>query len=246
MLRTISRGLPFAAAGILAAGCGTSHTATVSITTAARGSISKAQATAYAREVNLGAADVPGAVVRLTERESAAPSQASVEFARCSGRVNPQRRVANIDSPSFRLGTVGMTTRVKSSVEVQPSAALAAQNYDAIRSARGHACLTRQLTQTFRKTTAPGRASVEHTTVTSLPNLLPTGQESFGVRVTATLIGTVRGKQVRLPVYLDVFAILAGPAEVNMSATAGRHVPSTATERRLLSLLYSRAEAHKP
>jgi hypothetical protein len=244
VLRTIRRSLPFAAAAILGAGCGSTQTATVSSTTAASGSISKAQATAYAREVNLGAADVPGAVVRATEREGAAPSQASVELARCSGGVDPQMRVANVKSPSFRLRTAGISMRVKSSVEVMPTAALAAQNYAAIRSARGHACLARQLTQILQKT-ATGPASFEHATVTSLPNLLSTGQESFGVRVTMTLIATVRGKQIRLPLYLDLFDVLAGPAEVNMSAGASPHPAPTATERRLLSLLYSRAETHK-
>jgi hypothetical protein len=244
VLRIISRALPFAAAGILGAGCGSSQTATITSTAAASGSISKAQATAYAHEVNLGAADVPGAVVRLTERESAAPSRASVEFARCSGGVNPQRRVANIDSPSFTLPTAGIPMRVKSSVEVLPTAALAADNYAAIRSARGRGCFVRQLTQILQKTTA-GPARSVHATVTSLPNLLSTGQESFGVRVTATSIRTVLGKRVRLLAYLDVFDVLAGAAEVNMSASARRHPPPTATERRLLSLLYSRAEGHK-
>jgi hypothetical protein len=244
VLRTISRSLPFAAAAILGAGCGSSQTATVTGTTAASGSISNAQATAFAHEVNLAAADVPGAVVRTTERESAAPSQASVEFARCSGGVDPRRRLVNINSPSFRLRTAGISMRVKSSVEVMPTAALAAHNYAAIRSARGHACLARQLTQILQKT-ATGPASFEHATVTSLPNLLSTGQESFGVRVTMTLTATVRGKQIRLPVYLDEFDVLAGPAEVNMSASASRHPTPTTTERPLLSLLYSRAQTHK-
>jgi hypothetical protein len=244
VLRTISRALPFAAAAILGAGCGSSHTATVSSTTAAGGSISKAQATAYAHEVNLAAADVPGAVVRATERESGAPSKAAVEFARCSGGVDPQRRVANIISPSFRLRAAGVSMGVKSSVEVMPTAALAADNYAAIRSARGHACLARQLTLALQKT-ATGPASFGHATVTSLRNPLSTGQESFGVRVTMTLIATVRGKQIRLPVYLDVFDVLAGPAEVNMTATASAHPTPTTTERPLLSLLYSRAQTHK-
>jgi hypothetical protein len=74
---------------------------------------------------------------------------------------------------------------------------------------------------------------------------LATGKESFGVRVTTTLITVVRGKQVRLPIYLDVFDLLAGPAEVDMSASGTAHPPQKAIERRLLSLLYTRAETHK-
>jgi hypothetical protein len=65
------------------------------------------------------------------------------------------------------------------------------------------------------------------------------------VRVTTTLIAIVRGKQVRIPIYRDVFDLLAGPAEVNMSAIGIGHPPPKATERRLLSLLYTRAETHK-
>jgi hypothetical protein len=65
------------------------------------------------------------------------------------------------------------------------------------------------------------------------------------VRVSTTLIAIVRGKQVRLPIYLDFFDLLAGPAEVNMSARSVAHPPPKAIERRLLSLLYARAETHK-
>ena len=65
------------------------------------------------------------------------------------------------------------------------------------------------------------------------------------MRLTTTLIAIVRGKQVRLSVYRDVFDFLAGPAEVNMSVTGFGNPPPKATERRLLSLLYTRAETHK-
>ncbi len=242
--RTIARVIPFAASGLLAAGCGSSHHVTVASRTAASTSISKAQATAYAQEVNLVAADIPGATVSSQEHESGEAKPAGVEFATCTGGVSPRRRVTNIDSARFRIGKKTDSTQVKSSVEVMPTAALAAQNYSALVSARGRACIAHLLSHVLEGASTGG-ARFGPATTSILPNLLATGKESFGMRATTTLIGIVRGKQVRLPVYRDVFDLLAGPAEVNMSATGFGHLPPKATERRLLSLLYTRAETHK-
>jgi hypothetical protein len=242
--RTLARAIPFAAAGLLAGGCGSSHHATVTSTAAAGTAISKAQATAYAQEVNLVVADIPGAAVRSQEHESGEAKRAGVEFARCAGGVSPQRRVANIDSARFRIGKKTALVQVKSSIEVMPTAALTAQNYSALRSARGRACIAHLLPHVLEGAST-SRVRFGPTTTSLLPNLLATGKESFGVRLTTTLIAIVRGKQVRLPVYRDVFDLLAGPAEVNMSATGFGNQPPKATERRLLSLLYTRAETHK-
>jgi hypothetical protein len=244
VLRTIARALPFAAAGILAAGCGSSDNASVTSTTAASTAISKAQAIAYAQEVNLVAADIPGATARSQEHESAEARPAGVEFAQCAGGVSPRLRVANIDSAKFRIGKKTEPTQVKSSVEVMPTAALAAHNYRALGSARGRACIA-HLVPHILEGASTGRALFGPATTSLLPNLLATGKASFGVRVSTTLIAIVRGKQVRLPIYLDVFDLLAGPAEVSMSASGIAHPPPKATERRLLSLLYTRAETHK-
>jgi hypothetical protein len=43
-------------------------------------------------------------------------------------------------------------------------------------------------------------------------------------------------------VYLDELGFVAGPAEVSVTATGFSRPVTTATERRLLSLLYSRAQ----
>ena len=132
----------------------------------------------------------------------------------------------------------------KSSVEVMPTAALAARNYAAARSPRGHTCLAQALPRVVQGATPLG-ARAGTATASFLPDLLPPGQESFGVRITTSLTRIVGGKQVRLPVYLDIFELLAGPAEVGLSATSASRPASSTTERRLLSLLYSRAQEHK-
>jgi hypothetical protein len=248
--RIISSLVVLGASGVLAAGCGGSSGSSGSSGaasgggTSGSGAISKAQAIAYAHAVNLSAADVPGAIIGRAERESAAPSRESVEFAQCAGGVNPNRRVADTKSTTLKSGKGVTVTQVKSSVEVMPTAALAAANYAALRGGRGRGCLARLLPQALERT-ATSSAHFGPATVSVLENLLPAGQESFGVRV-STSISTIAGaKQVKLPVYFDMFALLAGPAEVQLSAFGISHPPSTATERRLLSVLYSRAQAHK-
>jgi hypothetical protein len=248
-MRILTSMLALGTLAMLVAGCGSSGSSTTAGSQrsdqAGSGSeISKARAVAYAHAVNLTATDVPGAVVRSQERESGAPSLQSVQFARCAGAVNPDGRVVDVKSAIFRIGQGTEPTRLKSSVEVMPSAALAAQDYAAARSSRGQACLARLLPQVLEGTTARV-ADFGPATASFLPNLLPAGQASFGVRVITSLTAIVAGKQTRLPVYLDIFEILAGPAEVSLTATSVSQPASSATERRLLSLLCTRAQAHK-
>ena len=46
-------------------------------------------------------------------------------------------------------------------------------------------------------------------------------------------------------VYVDEFGFVAGPSEIRLNATGTPQPMATATERRLLALLYGRAQAHK-
>jgi hypothetical protein len=232
-------------------GCGGSSSSTRSQTAPgvphaaeAPGSINKARATAYAREVNLVPADVPGAEVTSQERESPPPSHAAFEYAHCSGGPSPDHRVVDIKSPTFKLGPAPLATSVKSSVEVRPSAAFAAKSYAAARSARSRVCLTRMLPQLFASKSSG--VHFEHAAVAFLPNLLHGGQNSFGVRVTVIASGKSRGgKDVRVRSYLDLFDILNGPAEVSLTVSSFSLPTPTAIERGLLSRLYDRTGAHK-
>jgi hypothetical protein len=233
-------------AAVAAVGCGSSGSTTGTDATAPRMSSSsqtdKARALAYAHAVNLKASDVPGARVSATERESGVPSREGVQFARCAGGVSPTVRISDVKSPKFTTGEGRAAMQVKSSVEVLPSAALAARNFAAVGSARGHACLVRALPEVF------GAAAGGHfgrATISPLPSLLRSERDNFGIRISTSLTSVVAGKQVRLRVYLDTFEILAGPAEVGMGVTSVSRAPSRATERRLLMLLAKRAEQHE-
>ena len=250
MLRTVGMTLLFPVCCIAAFGCGSSQTtATVAAAGAAADntvSIVKAHARAYARQVNLTAADVPGAEVIADEEEGGPPSQQALEVARCAGAVLPDRRIAEIKSSTLRVGNVvDEATRVKSSIEVQPSAAIAARNYAALQSARDRTCIARDLPQL-----APGAARSTHigpTTVTVLPRLLPKGQNAFGFRIETTITGaSPTEKQNREVVYLDDYGFVAGGAELSLNDVRASQPPPTALERHLLTLLYSRAQVHKP
>jgi hypothetical protein len=234
------------AAGALAGGCGSGGGSSASSGSPIAGtSTAKARAIAYADAINLGGADVPGATIVKSEGEAKAPTLAGVELARCAGGVSPELRIVDIHSPAFRVASASKGERVKSSVEVMPTAALAARNNAAARSARGRACIARFLARALpEQSTGPLRHGP--VSVSSLPNSLPGADGSFGLRLATTVIGrNLRGGEIRTRVYTDEFGFVSGPAEINLTATGvSRPIPS-ATEQRLLSLLFSRAREHK-
>jgi hypothetical protein len=230
------------ATGALAAGCGSSGGSSAGSGSPIAGtSITKARAVAYAQAVNLGAADLPGSSIIKAEGEGRAPTVAGVEFERCAGGVSPERRIVDIHSPGFRVASASKGGRVRSAVEVMPTAALAARNNAVARSARSRACFARALPE---QSTGPLRHGP--VSISSLPTPLPGADGSYGLRLTTTVIGrNLRGGEIRTRVYMDVFGFVSGPAEINLTAIGvSRPVPS-ATEQHLLPLLFSRAREHK-
>jgi len=229
MRRFMARALPVLVLGFLAAESAAQ----------AESPITKAQATAFAQQVNLVASDIPGAEVGTPGPERTKPSKAAVRFARCAGAVDPSLLIAEIRSPPLGVGKGRNLIELQSGVEVLPTAALAKRNFDATRSARGRSCMRRLLGRA--NNIKPKHGRLVRVSVSFLPTLLAGGGKSFGARIAITLINGAR----RLTIYMDAFSILAGPAEVDLNVVGAFHPPSTVTERRLLSVLYSRALAHK-
>jgi hypothetical protein len=242
--------LLFSISCIAVFGCASSQsTATVAAAgTAADNAVSvgKAHARAYARQVNITQADVPGAALVADEEESGPPSQKALEVARCAGAVVPNRRIADIKSSTLRVGTVvDEATRVKSSIEVQPSAAIAARNYAALQSARDRRCIARDLPQ-LAEGAGTAHAHIGPTTVSVLQRVLPEGQNAFGFRIKTTITGaSAIGQQMREVLYIDDYGFVAGRAEVSLNDIRTSRPPPTELERHLLTVLYSRAKAHK-
>jgi hypothetical protein len=206
-------------------------------------SITKARAVAYAHAVNLRSTDVPEMSTSSPEGVVPAPKRSTFEFSRCYGGVSPVRRVLKSHSPEFSVGHGAQSQLEESEVEVWPTPGLAARNFAANHTSRYRACLVRfqeANNKNLNKERA-GQLQYGPLTVSPLPDPLPGVDGSFGLRIAQSLL---RGGQVRAQIYHDVFGFLSGPAEIELTATGFTTPVPSATEQRLLSLLYSRAQAH--
>jgi len=251
------------AIGGLASGCGASAPPSAPI--------SKAQARsarADARAINLQPADVPGmtdrvtiltlggrsipAVVQKPEGETNGESL-GIAIPGCVSAGNSAGVVAGMSGTLFHRprpeqhvdGTtlyVLPVETVQSTVYIMQSAALARQDVATIGSADVRACIEHQLTQQ-RKTNVGNEPDKSQVEVSSLPSPLR-GVKVYGMRVSGTLAAAFTGGGVRPPFYNDTLSFAVGATEIVLRVTSAPHVP-TATERRLLALLYSRAKAHK-
>jgi hypothetical protein len=214
--------------------------------------ITKPDAAAFARAVNLQAGDLPGFAPFVREGPppdgsppDAAEIQESQESAlRCGHRGKPRARA--IDAAGSLL-VDRFEEGVGSVVVVMPSEALAKAEIATLASRSGRRCLAHGL---------PGpRSAVYAIKVTFAPVASALGQEAVDIHVLATLQRS-RLRRRRFgkhsfpaPVKIDysIGAIFrVGVADIVFFAlSARRQFPDAATERRLLSLLYNRANAHK-
>ena len=81
-------------------------------------------------------------------------------------------------------------------------------------------------------------AAYKHVAVAALPGLVP---RTYGLRASGDSFFFPGGQRE----YFDQFGFASGRALVMLYTLSDRRPLSTATERRLLSLLYSRAQAHE-
>jgi hypothetical protein len=141
----------------------------------------------------------------------------------CAGAAGARKAVASVQSPLFTRSA----WLARSAVRVLPSDALALADVSALATPRGRACLT------------PRRV----VTVTWLPVAVPHGHRAVGLRAVIQVRNGPSKPQFWF--YIDEFDFAVGPAEVRLGTGSGEKPPPAAAERKLLSLLYSRAEAHK-
>ncbi len=258
------------AAGLLPAACGKSdRTSTVAASPAAPSpgahpegagtpqsgarSWTRAQAQAFARAVNLTAADVPGFMVVPPSRLGATPAERRLqaETARCLGGsgtggvtgtgsgAGSSAGLAEVSSPHFQREAGARSASVSSEVNVSRTSALASRELAEIRSARTRACLTRYMQQVLGSRAGGGVSSAVSVVGGNPPAAGTTG--GFGWRITVAL--AVRGAQI--PVYLDILGFVYGPAEVSMFSSGLPEPFPAAAEEHLYSLLLKRATAQK-
>jgi hypothetical protein len=225
---------------LLIAGCATIAAAGFDASTA---SITKAQAVAYARAINLRLGDVRGMTITgPAEREGSRGQHSSGELERCVGSASPGQQLIDIGSPTFGRGGALEQSQVSSGVTVLSSAAVAAREFAAIRSARGRACIARFARREFSHESS---GLLHYRAIARAKLTAPVAGigESFGLRFTVTFLATRTGHRFHL--YLDFLGFLEGPAEISLNTSGFTRPVSAATERRLFSTLYRRAQAHK-
>jgi hypothetical protein len=234
-LASLCAGIALAAVAVALSGCGVAGSAN------ANAPISKSQAAAYAKNVNLRASDLPEMTAVGAEHDAISESRESSALARCLGDPALNSDFAEIKSPSFRVAAPGRLEEISSSVELQPTQALARESARLVLSARGMRCLSRLLPS---EAAATPTASISHLSVRRLPTPLPSVSGSFGVRISAS--AGPRGSTRRLPIFIDHYGFPSGNAEIGVTTLSSPRPVSAYLPLRLLATLYGRAVAYKP
>jgi hypothetical protein len=205
--------------------------------------MTKAQATAYAHAVNLRAADLPAMSASSAEGEGKAPGSKDRALARCARGVSPDLRIVDIHSATFSSTSEGEHEGIHSDVEVMPTPTLAARHNAAQLSRRGIACLKRFILLPRDK---PGSRLHYGPVTVSPPSQLPGVSGGFTIEFTTTIVGVPTQVEPTPPhVYIDAAGFVSGAAEVAITAIGFPKPVPAEVEQRLLSLLYSRAQAHE-
>jgi hypothetical protein len=250
VIRRVAVGLMLLLTGGSLAACGgstrpataTSAGAPAGTKTAADKPLTKRQAIALARAVNLRASDVPGFTASAKEKkqpESVSEKQLEREMLKCVGVLGSDNALAEASSKDFKFEHGILNLSVHSEVSVASTPALAAENLAALRGKRVRACLSRYLNRFFKRSAVRG-ASVSPVSILSGTPPAPGAAGSFGWRITATY--TVHG--IPIPFYFDILSFAYKHAEVTLfSSGLPEPFPAKAQEK-LFSLLLARADEH--
>jgi hypothetical protein len=205
-----------------------------------------AQALAFARAVNLTAADVPGFTTTPNHHsESASERRLEQELRGCVGAQGsrtlqrPPSTVLEAGSPDFGLRRGILDLSVSSEVSVDETSAEATATLSEIRSARVRACVSHYVSELLKSEHYAG-ATVVGVSIASGTPPAPGTTGGFGWRVTATL--AIRG--VHISFYLDILGFVYGPAQVTLSSSGTVQPFPAKAEEQLYALLLTRARAH--
>jgi len=201
--------------------------------------MTKAQALALARALNLRRADVPSAYSASAPQSSSAGEKAiSRRLSACAGGAREADRLAEASSDTFKRQANGLPQEVSSNVSVERSPASVQQDLTAIRSSRGVACLSRFVNSMLAGKKVPGATIGKASIAQGTPPQAHT-DGSVGLRVTVPF--NVHGITLRL--YIDLLGFAHGPEEVTLSSLGIGEPVAAATQQRLFTLLVHRASA---
>jgi hypothetical protein len=174
-----------------------------------------APAAALANAINLRQADVPG----LSARFDRDRETRSGPLGNCD-QASARAPIGFLSQRFSRGGTrVLPTESVSSGVYLMASEAQAVREFDALGSARARACIGQEVVRTIKK-----------------------GERERAEPLLATPVQVV---SLAPPYYLDQCGFVVGRVLVELLAVGSPHPLPLVTERRLLALLYSRAQAHE-
>jgi hypothetical protein len=202
--------------------------------------VAHARAVAYARAINLTAADVPGFTPTPKRKgNSASDRRFEHQMMSCAGLSGTAQAVLEEGSKSFELkhGVIDLSVSSEVTVESSPAAAQTARG--ALAGAHVRGCVARYLEKSLQGE-APSGATIGGVTIEAGTPPAPGTGGGFGWRVTASF--DVHG--VKVPMYLDVLGFVDGPSQVALlSSSILRPFPAEA-QQRLYTLLLARAKAH--
>jgi hypothetical protein len=200
--------------------------------------ITKAQARAFAQAVNLQASDLPGASA-LT---GAIFGRGAVQYKALKCGLQGTAGIVPVGGGESWLSN--SRALVGSVVVVAPSDYFSEAEIAGLQSQGGRRCLARALGRalTFER---HHKLEWSHTVkVTVVPIGEHVGGVHLAIHVLAKLPPIEGAKPETRYINVDAAFFCVGPADVAFFALGATRFPA-ATERRLLSLLYTRAEAHK-
>jgi hypothetical protein len=234
-------GIGLGLAALLATGCGASNVASARGGTAP---VTWARAIAYAHAVNLRPSDWLGSKASSKEREIH-QTRLGADMARCGGAV-PLFEAGGIESPS--LIRPSKPEIVVSIIHFVASATIARQQVAADRSSVVRSCIARAY-ETSLNQPLPIGEHLSHVTVAVPLIRVPGTGGSVGLdlltttTVTRAATPTAGATTMKAHSSQDILVFASGPVELAVADV--QPTPSlTHAERRLLSLLHSRAEAH--
>jgi hypothetical protein len=196
------------------------------------GPVTKPRVAAFAREVQLGKSDLPGATVLPPEQDGG--EELGKQFAECTGSGPDVPSVATVAGSTFVYGEGDERAAFSSEVGAVPTPYEAKAVMTLLASQRGFHCLEQVVRNSFR-TSAEGRA--RDLSISRLSTPLPPTPASFGIRIGATL---VEGDK-ETPVFVDDIGFASGPTSISLTAIGSPTPVNQIVERGLTGLLYSRA-----
>jgi hypothetical protein len=211
--------------------------------------VGKTRAIAFAHTVNLRDADVPAmaTIVASFETKNRPP------FSGCTTRVATADQVAAVESPWFLRSKSRSRNRfavpvppvegVHSVVYVMRGSGVASRNVASGRRAGAPECVTGQSVLDAAGAFSgrePRKAGIRGS---AIPFPLA-GVAGYGLRVQGTFAAAYYHLKQRPAYYEDTFGFAVGPAEIVLHDVGVERPFPAGEERRLLSLLYDRANAH--